>query len=143
MSVAAAIAQLEAWTVSGVTTNLAVDDAQQTYTLSMYPIMTLVLSPSGGEGMDVIDLDLSTGRAVLFLEHDIYLSPIASGDRGAKQRALFAMLDAYLAELVSDPLLSSNLAEPMKVVGAWAGTKRWRGVGHYTLSLRLRLVFEG
>ena len=128
-------------TVTAVTTNLAVDD-RRPLSISDMPVLTLEVSPSGGEGIETFDFNFSTAGAVLFLEHLLLIRSAGVGEPGVAPRLVFTLIDNYISEIKSDPDLNSNLSQPLQVVGIRAGMLPFMGGVYFGLVFRHRWVFE-
>src|SRR5574338_957599 len=116
MTIAAAIDALEAIAFSGIT-NYGLDETPQVAVESA-DLPALIINPyfpgRGGQ-WEALDVGLSAGVCVLWLEHLLLVTKVGLQRSEARYNAAVAHMDTYLSTIQANFMLSDTLLEPLTI----------------------------
>lgn len=136
MTLKAAVDQLGTWAVTGVTTNIGLDDFAGAIPEASLPALLVRLSqwpPSGGG--KPFDLGLSTAAVTVQVEHLLILQGAAMA-RPQDAYNLLALIDNYITKVKADWRLNSTLLEPLKIISVQCGLIVVAGAAYYGATFR-------
>jgi hypothetical protein len=116
MTLAAAIAAVGNWAVTGVVGNYALDETPALLPVSALPALLLVPAVQVPDaGARAFDLELTAGLWRVDLEHVLLLGGAALGKPAGSFAGAVTLIDNYAAAVRSDWYAGDNLIEPIKI----------------------------
>lgn len=143
MSIKAAFDRLNTWSVTGVTTNYGLDDLPGVVAEVQLPAL-VVLPAAREEATNIKPLNLSASKAqtVLEVDHILLVCGIAQNRPQERFYNSLALVDNYLAKVVTDWTLNDQLLEPLQITGVrWTPSAIGQGI-YYSVVFRHKWVFS-
>ncbi len=117
MSLAAAVARLKTWTITGLVTNYGFL-ASIAPPYSKCPALVLELVDPFGfpQYFQAANVGATVGVMTLYLEHKLLIRGLNLGLPDAQGDDLTAWIDLYAAKVAADFTLNANLIEPLSLL---------------------------
>lgn len=138
MSFKGAVDRIGTWTVTGVTTNYGLDDLPGVLPENALPALVLA-APRGGANKP-FDLGLTKAVLTVFIDHVLVLRGAGAGKPQSSYYGGAAIIDNYVAKVLTDWTLNENLLEPLQIVSASFEPVIFGSVAYYGCVLRHKWV---